>query len=185
MFGFKKRHRAGDFAQISGYARFGKNVTSGSWTKVRDNAVIGDNVNLGDWAEVHEEAQVHEGAQVGSWAMVGRGAVIGKHAVLPDHTRVQPGVVVGEHTVFEGHELVTPDGIIPHRCSGFMVSGNLNGTEPLLLTGSFGQFEIPVLEYSEELLEDFFWGRSEALEAFRIDVDAPAAECEADEMPEM
>jgi len=185
MFGFKKRHQPGDFAQISGSARFGDNVTSGAWTRVGPKAVIGNNVSLGPWVVIHEEAQIHDGAQLGNWVKVGRGAVIGKNAVLPMNMRIQPGVIIPENSVFEGHELVTPDGIIPHRCGGFVLSGNPNGTRPLHLQGGFGEFEIPVLEYSDDLIEDFFWGRSDALEAYRVEVNTPTVEREVDEMPEI
>lgn len=113
-------------------------------------------------------ASVGANTTLGNWVKIGENAVIGAQCDLPDHVRVQPGVIVPDGTKLQGHELVTKDGIIPNRVGGFAHDSPPYGRDPVRLMGSFGRFVIPAHLFSEDLIEDYFWGRSETLASYQV-----------------
>jgi acyl-[acyl carrier protein]--UDP-N-acetylglucosamine O-acyltransferase len=163
------------FAYVSDTAHLGKDIEMGFWTSIGAKTHIGDKVELGGWARVGEGSVIGEGAVIGSHAEIGKNAVIGAGAVLPDHVRICDDVVIEPGRVFEGHELVTKEGVIPNRCGSFIYS-QIDYDAPVVITGPFGDFEVPAHEFDEDMIDDFMWG-DDKLEAYVVD-PSPGAEME-------
>lgn len=164
---WRRKKTVQGIAGVSGTAHLGKDIKMGFWTRICDNAHIGDKVELGGWAKVGEGAVIGVGAIIGSHAEIGKNAVIGAGAVLPDHVRICDDIVIEAGRVFEGHELVSKDGVIPNRCGGFLYSQH-DCTGPVYVSGPFGQFIVPYLDFDEEMIDEHMWG-GERLEAYRLD----------------
>ena len=87
--------------------------------------------------------------------------------LLPDHVRICDDVVIEAGRVFEGHELVTKERVISNRCGSFMYS-QIEYDAPVVITGPFGNFEVPAHEFDEDMIDDFMWG-DDKLEAYIVE----------------
>lgn len=172
---FRNKPAKGAFTRIGRGATFGANVTLGSWSNIGIGCAIGNNVSLGHYAHVGEMTAIEDGAEIGPYVRIGSHSVIGAGCILPGHVHVQDGVVIASGTRLIGHELVTAQGIIENRCSGCLTLGDPNGTDPLIISGIAGRFEVPAHLYHDEIYEEFMMG-SDVLEQFRI--DDPVSEVE-------
>lgn len=173
---FRNKPAKGAFTTIGRGATFGANVTLGPWSVIGSRCAIGNNVSFGDWACIGEMTAIEDGVEIGPHVVIGSHCAIGAGCVLPGYVHIQDGVVIADGTHLEGHELVTAQGIVENRCSALITSGDPNGTEPLIIIGIAGCFEVPPDVYHDEIFEEFMMG-SEFLEQFRI--DGPDSELEA------
>lgn len=195
MFPWKSRPKKGAYTEVDTSARISPDVRIGSWTKIEAGVRIGRGTHLGDWTSIGEGSVIGKDVHFGPWAKIGRNVILGDGVRLGSHTIVQDGAHVPEGSVFGDSDLVTPKGVIANRTGGYTMG--LSGDE-FEISGSFGRFRIPVLSRStlndheiEDLhrifrkkIDDFQWGRSDALEAFRIERQSePAADSEADPFP--
>jgi tetrahydrodipicolinate N-succinyltransferase len=179
---FWNRYKSGPFTEIARSARIGAGATLGTWAKIESDAQIGPGAVIGDWSAVGARSIVGRDAVFGSWAKIGADVVLGEGVRLGSHTRVQDGVVVPDHAVFDDGDLVTRDGVIANRVGGRVSGGDDQG--PKMVSGPFGRFEIPAdvpidMADFEAMIEDFFWGRSDTLERYRV----PAPEASVDVSP--
>lgn len=177
---WKARPKESVYSKIHSSARMESPVQIGSWTVVEAGARIGRGTLLGHWSHVGEGCLVGEDVHFGPWAKIGRNVVLGNKVRLGSHTIVQDGVALPAGTVCQDFDLVTPRGIIAGRTGGYCMGLNGTGFE---INGPFGQFRIPVPPGSvstdqqvedlhvmfEAMIDDYQWGRSDALEAFRIE----------------
>lgn len=180
----RQRRARGQFTTIGASVTIGRNTRLGTWSIIGSGAGIGDNVKFGDWACVGVGAVVGNNVTLGDHVKIGAGAVIGDGVVLPGHARVQPGVHISKGESFDGGDLITPSGIIPGRCGGFMTSQDMQGEEPVLISGRFGRFVVPADKFDNKLIEDFMWGRSEELDLYRVNTPTADLEGEPDPSPE-
>lgn len=176
---FKRRPQNGKYASISTSARIASDVEIGAWTEVGAGVRIGRGTKIGSWSQVGEGSVIGQDVLFGSWAKVGCRVTLGDGVRLGSHTIVQDGVTVPAGAVFQDCDLVTAQGIIPDRTGGFVMGLNDAVFE---INGPFGKFQIPVPSRSllseqdiedvhrifRKKIEDFQWGRSDALEAFRV-----------------
>lgn len=183
---WKTRPKEGAFSRIDRSARIAFDVEIGAWTEVEAGVRIGQGTKLGNWSQVGEGSCIGQDVLFGSWAKVGRNVMLGDGVRLGSHTIVQDGVTVPAGAVFQDCDLVTPQGIVPDRTGGFVMG--LNGTN-FEISGSFGKFQIPMPSRSllseqdienahrifRKKIEEFQWGRSDALEAFRVIPEPEAA----------
>lgn len=168
---FNKTVKKGQFTSIASGVRFGSDVTLGDWTHVGSKAVLGNNVVLGNWARIGAGSTIDDNVLIGDHVRLAENVHVGAGSILPGHIRVQAGVAIPANTVLEGHELVTSSGIISNRCSGCFISGNPFGADPITIDAISGRFSVPVLEYDEELIEDYMSGLSDRLEAYRVEAE--------------
>jgi hypothetical protein len=147
---------------------FGKPYTTGHWTNVARSARIGAGTILGDWSTVDEGSIVGRDVTFGSHARIGRGVVLGDRVVLGSHTIVQDGVRVPDDAVFDDCDLVTATGVLPNRTGGHAISGDSEYPKFYNISAPFGCFRVPADAYRNDMVEDFMWGRSDALEEFRM-----------------
>jgi len=161
----------GAYTKIAPGAVIGERVSLGTWTKIAAGAAIGERVRLGDWSEVGAGSVIGPDVTFGPWARVGRDVTLGAGVRLGSHTRVQDGVTVPDGAVFCDCDLVTPEGVIPNCTGGSITSFFPEGA---MVSGPFGAFLIPHVSHADDeelidqLVDDHQWGRSEALEAFRV-----------------
>lgn len=176
---WKSRPKEGTFSRIDRSARIASDVEIGAWTEVAAGVRIGRGTKLGNWSQVGEGSVIGQDVLFGSWAKVGCRVTLGDGVRLGSHTIVQDGVTVPAGAVFQDCDLVTAQGIIPDRTGGYVMG--LNGAN-FEISGPFGKFQIPVPSRSllseqdiedvhrifRKKIEEFQWGRSDALEAFRV-----------------
>jgi hypothetical protein len=161
----------GDYTRIAAGTVIGERASLGTWTKIEAGAVIGERVSLGDWSEVGAGSVVGPDVTFGPWARVGRGVTLDAGVRLGSHTRVQDGVTVPDGAVFNDFDLVTPEGVILNRTGGSVTSFYQEGA---MVSGPFGSFLIPLVSHADEdelidqIVEEYQWGRSGLLEAFRV-----------------
>ena len=145
----------------------------GTWARVGDNLQVGRGFVCGAWSSVGDRCTIGHDVHFGEWAEIGDDVILGDGVILGSHTIIQSGVQIVAGTRFDDGDLVTPTGIVKGRVGGFSISSNTAETH---IRGSFGRFIVPSDDYSDEMLQDYFWGRSDILCEYRIS--------EPDDLPE-
>lgn len=142
--------------------------TTGTWTRIAGSAQIGAGTVLGDWSSVGEGSVVGRDVRFGPYARIGHGVILGDRVKLGSHTIVQDGVRVPDDAVFSDCDLVTAAGVLSNRTGGHAISSDSEFPKFYEISAPFGCFRVPAAAYRNDMIEDFMWGRSDALEEFRI-----------------
>lgn len=151
-----------------------------NWNRIGKGTTFGDRTDIGSWTKIGKRCRIGRDVSFGSWAHLGDDVIIGDGVVLGSHTRIADGVKIPAFSIVSDSALVTKDGIFENRCSGFSMScsgghvlvGHVSGHYRVPMGAA--EFEGDAFDRVSEILDDYQWGKDEALAAFRV--DAPEGE---------